>query len=204
MGSNSDFSSAWADKRPPRSKVNRLTLAYQKKCPLPTQRLRETATGQARLAGPALLAALAMLAPGLTLPSLHLVSLGLFEQEYSLLGAILAFWEKRHYSLFAIVLCFTVIFPLAKIAAGLWLFYLASPGPSRLKGWVGLLSGLSKWSMLDVFIVAVLVLALEGSLITAASLGAGIALFAGSVVLSGWAYSRLLRLLVRRIEEESP
>lgn len=165
--------------------------------------LRRQSAGLSVFAGPALIAALAMLVPGLLLPSLHLVSLGFLHQEYSLLGAILAFWEKRHYSLFALVLCFTVIFPLVKIAGGLWLFYLASPNPQRLRGWVHRLSGLSKWSMLDVFIIAVLVLALEGSLITAANLGAGIALFAGSVLLSGWAYSQLMHLLIRRIEEES-
>ena len=124
-----------------------------------TRPLKNAASGPARLTGLALLASLAMLVPGLTLPSLHLVSLGLFEQEYSLLAAIIAFWEKQHYSLFALVLCFTVLFPLAKIAAGLWLFYLATPNPAKLKGWVGLLSALSKWSMLDVFIIAVLVLA---------------------------------------------
>ena len=174
--------------------------------PLPTSyrtAIHREAAGLARLTGPALLASLALLVPGLLLPSLHLISLGLFEQEYSLLGAILTFWEKQHYSLFALVLCFTVVFPLVKIATGLWLFYLASPNPQRLRGWVHRLSGLSKWSMLDVFIIAVLVLALEGSLITAANLGAGIALFAGSVLLSGWAYSQLMHLLVRRIEEES-
>ena len=77
------------------------------------------------------------------------------------------------------------------------------PDPQKLKSWVGLLATLSKWSMLDVFIIAVLVLALEGSLITAASLGAGISLFAGSVLLSGWAYRQLMCLLIRRIEEES-
>jgi paraquat-inducible protein A len=165
--------------------------------------LRRSARGPARLTGWALFGALAMLAPGLTLPTLHLVSLGLFSQEYSLLSAIITFWEKQHYSLFALLLAFTVIFPLAKIAGGLWLFYLASPNPQKLKNWISTLSTLSKWSMLDVFIVAVLVLALEGSLITAASLGAGIALFAGSVLLSGWAYGQLMRLLIRRIEEES-
>ncbi len=187
--------------------ANRWTILFLPETFAPDHRtrpLRRQATGLARLSGPALLAALVLLVPGLALSSLHLVSLGLFEQEYSLLSAIVAFWEKRHYSLFALLLCFTVLFPFAKIAAGLWLFYLASPDPRRLKGWVGALSMLSKWSMLDVFIIAVLVLALEGSLITAASLGAGIGLFAGSVLLSGWAYGQLMHLLIRRIEKESP
>lgn len=185
---------------------HRPLIAEPLSAPPPVNRLaplRRQSAGLSVFAGPALVAALAMLVPGLLLPSLHLVSLGLFEQEYSLLGAILAFWEKQHYSLFALVLCFTVLFPLAKIIAGLWLFYLAAPSALQLKRWVGWLSVLSKWSMLDVFIIAVLVLALEGSLVTAASLGIGIALFAGAVLLSGWAYHQLMHLLIRRIEEES-
>jgi paraquat-inducible protein A len=145
----------------------------------------------ARLGGPALLAALPMLIAGLFLPSLHLVTLGLFSQEYSLAAAILTFWDKGHYSLFVLLLAFTVLFPLAKILAGLWLVYAVRPGPRQYRRWAGPLAALSKWSMLDVFIVAIAVLAIEGSLLTAASLGAGIALFAGSVILTGWAYGRL-------------
>jgi len=123
------------------------------------------------------------------------------ELEYSLLSASLAFWDKGHYSLFVLLFGFTVALPALKIAAGLWLFYLARPNPQTLRHWVEPLSALAKWSMLDVFVVAVIVLALEGSLITAASLGSGIALFAASVLLSGWAYGRLLCLALQLPED---
>ena len=113
---------------PPRN--HRQLMAYDNPAQ-PNAPLRRRATGRARLTGWALLGALAMLIPGLALPTLHLVSLGFLHHEYSLFTAILAFWDKQHYSLFALVLAFTVIFPLAKITAGLWLFYLASPRPAK-------------------------------------------------------------------------
>ncbi len=165
--------------------------------------LASQARGSARYTGWVLMAALPMMIAGLMLPSLHLQNLWVMQQEYSLLSAVLAFWHRQYYSLFAVLLFFTVLFPTVKIVAGLLVFYLPFRRPEGLKRWAAPLSALSKWSMLDVFIVAVAVLALEGSLVTAASLGPGIALFAGSVLLSGWAYGRLTSLLVRQIEEKS-
>lgn len=156
--------------------------------------LARTAQGRDRLTGPALLLSLPLLVAGLALPSLHFTNLWVIEAEYSLWRAIWAFYEKRHFSLFALLLAFTVVAPLAKSLFGLWLFYLADAATARSHRLVHTLSALSKWSMLDVFIVAILVLALEGSLLTATDLGLGLAMFAAAVVLSGWAYGRLARL----------
>ena len=144
--------------------------------------------------GPALVLCLPLLVAGLLLPALHFQNLWVLNQEYSLWSAIWTFWDKQHYSLFALLFSFTVAMPILKILAGLWVFYGANTATLPAKRWLHWLSAISKWSMLDVFIVAVIILALEGSLLTAASLGLGIALFAAAVVLSGWAYGRLARL----------
>ncbi|MGY9055505.1 MAG: paraquat-inducible protein A [Alphaproteobacteria bacterium] len=167
------------------------------------QPLSRDASGLGRLTGWALLLSLPLMMAGVALPSLHLQNLWVLQQDYSLLSATLAFWDKGYCSLFVLLFTFTILFPIIKIAAGLWLFFRAFREPQNLRRWIGPLSALSKWSMLDVFVIAVVVLALEGSLITAADLGPGIALFAGSVLLSGWAYGRLTSLLKRRIERES-
>ena len=45
--------------------------------------------------------------------------------------------------------------------------------------------------MLDVFVVALTVLVLDGRLLTSASAGPGIFCFAGSVLLSTWALQRI-------------
>lgn len=152
------------------------------------------ANGFDRLIGPALLLCLPLLAAGLMLPSLHFQNLWVLNQEYSLWLATWTFWDKQHYSLFALLFGFTVVMPILKVLAGLWVFYAANTDALPARRWLHWLSTISKWSMLDVFIVAVIILALEGSLLTAASLGLGIALFAAAVVLSGWAYGRLARL----------
>jgi paraquat-inducible protein A len=167
-----------------------------------TASIARRARGQDRYAGLAFGLALPMMLAGLFVPSLHLANLWVLEQDYSLWSAVLAFWRKGYFSLFALLFTFTVVFPTLKILGGLWLFYMARPERRALRRWVGPLAALSKWSMLDVFIVAVLILALEGSLLTAASLGPGIALFAGSVVLSGWAYGRLMHVLIRLVGEK--
>lgn len=167
--------------------------------------LASGATGIDRTAGPALLACLPLLVAGLVLPSLHFQNLWVLNQEYSLWSAAWAFWDKRHYSLFAVLFGFTVVMPVAKVLLGLWVFYAADSASLPARRWLHALSAVSKWSMLDVFIVAIMILALEGSLLTAASLGIGIALFAAAVVLSGWAYGRLARLALHvSTEKESP
>ncbi len=160
------------------------------------------ARGFDRLIGPGLALCLPCLGVGLWLPALHFQNLWVLSQDYSLWSAAWTFWEKQHYSLFALLFGFTVVLPIAKVLAGLWVFYGADPAGLPGKRWLHRLSAISKWSMLDVFIVAVIILALEGSLLTAASLGLGIALFAAAVVLSGWAYGRLARLALRLTQEE--
>jgi len=167
-----------------------------------SQPLRQAAAGADRLVGPGLLLCLPLLAAGLVLPSLYFQNLWVLNQTYSLWGAAWTFWDKGHYSLFAVLFGFTVVLPLAKVLLGLWVFYGADAAGLPAKRWLHPLSAMAKWSMLDVFIVAVMILALEGSLVTAASLGLGIALFAAAVVLSGWAYGRLARLAVHASSEQ--
>ena len=158
------------------------------------------------LIGPALLLCLPLLVAGLLLPSLHFRNLWVLDAKYSLWSAAWTFWDKQHYSLFCLLFGFTVILPLAKVVMGLWVFYRVDASSLPAKRWLQPLSSLAKWSMLDVFVVAVVILALEGSLLTSTDLGLGVALFAAAVVLSGWAYSRLARLAlhVSYPEERSP
>ena len=164
--------------------------------------LHRAARGADRLIGPALVACLPLLVAGLALPSLHFQNLWVLNQVYSLWSAAWTFWDKQHYSLFALLFAFTVVLPIAKVLLGAWVFYAADPARLPARRWLHPLSAVAKWSMLDVFLVAVIILALEGSLLTAASLGLGITLFAAAVVLSGWAYGRLARLALRVSTEE--
>ena len=122
-----------------------------------------------------------------------MTSFVLFGETYSIIDGVLDFWSDERYGLFVLVFLFSVILPLAKVAVGIWAWIgAADPGslPDRLlraAAWV------SRWSMLDVCIVALLVVALEGSLLTTADIHAGLVLFAAGVVVSTIAAHRLVK-----------
>ena len=146
-----------------------------------------------RLAGGLLLAALPLLIAGLAMPAISITRLFVFTDTYSIAGTVLAFWSGGNYLLFGIVLFFSLLFPAAKILIALWAW---NTGPEQSEGEklrriCRLFAVISKWSMLDVFIVALTVLAVEGSLFAAADVHLGIVLFALSVILSTLAIQRL-------------
>jgi paraquat-inducible protein A len=114
-------------------------------------------------------------------------------ETYSLLDGVLAFYASGKYVLFAVVFVFSLVLPLLKIVIGLWAWAAGARSRAALGRVVRLFAAVSKWSMLDVFIIAVMVLALEGSLFTTSDVHAGIVLFAAAVVSSTLALLRLSR-----------
>jgi paraquat-inducible protein A len=146
-----------------------------------------------RLAGGLLLVALPLLVAGLAMPAISITSLFVFTDTYSIAGAVFAFWDRGNYLLFAIVFFFSLLFPAAKILVALWAWSTGEEngGDEKLRRLCRLFAIISKWSMLDVFIVALTVLAVEGSLFAAADVHLGIVLFALSVILSTLSIQRL-------------
>ena len=144
-----------------------------------------------RLAGGLLAFALPLLVAGLSMPAISITSFGVFTDTYSIAGTVFAFWENGKYLLFCIVLFFSLVFPSAKIAIALWAWFADDREGETLRRLCRLFAAVSKWSMLDVFIVALTVLVVEGSLLSAADVHAGIILFAVSVVMSTVALQRL-------------
>jgi len=106
---------------------------------------------------------------------------------------VLAFGDAGKYLLFAVVLFFSAIFPTAKILIALWAWCAGPEDSARLRRLCGRFATVSKWSMLDVFIVALTVLVVEGSLFTAADVHVGIVCFAVSVVVSTFAIQRVAK-----------
>ena len=127
------------------------------------------------------------------MPALSVTRFAVFGETYSILDGVLAFWTDGRYGLFLLVFAFSVVLPLAKLAVGGWVWFApAAPGgpADRL---LRAAAAVSRWSMLDVFIVALLVVALEGSLLSTADLHAGLVLFAAGVAVSTVATHRLVR-----------
>lgn len=135
--------------------------------------------------------ALPLFVTGLLLPAVSVSSLWIFNETFSLTDGALQLLREGEYALFVLVFVFTFVFPALKILVGLAVC-LMSPGKSRLfRRLFPAMAALSKWSMLDVFVVAVIVVMLEGSLLSDADARPGLFLFAASVVLSTLAVQRL-------------
>ena len=127
-----------------------------------------------------------LLAPGLLLPAISVERFWL-GVEYSILDGVAALASGGDWFLASVVGLFSVLLPTLKLglATRVWL---ARRPPGRL---VEILGALSRYSMVDVFIVTLTVVVIDGRILTSAAVGPGIVCFVLSVALSTWACRRL-------------
>jgi len=125
------------------------------------------------------------LAAGLTTPVVTLRR-GLSHDSYSVLGGIADLAHSDQLLLALIVLAFSFVFPIAKLV--LLGALLASPvGEERRARLLRILGALGRWSMLDVFVVAILIGAVKLGMISEAHAERGIYVFASAILLSMFA-----------------
>jgi paraquat-inducible protein A len=102
---------------------------------------------------------------------------------WSLAGGIATLFTDGHKLLAAVVALFTVIVPVFKIGA-ITLLWNGSLGAAHGRGWLGFLSFISKWSMLDVFVVGIVIVVSKLSSLADAQAREAIYVFGGHVLLS--------------------
>ncbi len=120
-----------------------------------------------------------------------------FAERISILEGAGKLWQAEHYFLFAVVVVFSVIFPALKMLVALFLWYGADArgaGLARAAFW---LEAFGRWSMLDVFVVALTIVAVQVSLVSDVTTHAGLYVFTAAVVLSMAGVRRLV-VLARR------
>jgi paraquat-inducible protein A len=156
--------------------------------------LAATARGRDQWIGPMLILSLILLAVGLALPALSVGNF-LFRKDYSILQGVWAFWKAGKYFLFVVVGAFSVLLPAAKTLLCAFVWFAVPRAHPRAAKLVRLLAAISKWSMLDVFIIAITVLVLEGSLLSSADVHVGVIAFAAAVLLSTVAVKRMAALV---------
>ena len=146
--------------------------------------------GPDRLTGVWLALSALLLGAGLFLPAVTFGRL-FFSEEHSLAGAVFGFAASGNWFLFLLTFTFSIAFPLGKVAACLALWFAVPPGARwapRLAEWLGTLS---RWSMADVFVIALVVLAVDGRILDSADIHVGVPAFAAGVLLSAWAARRV-------------
>lgn len=132
-------------------------------------------------------AAFLLFGTGVFFPFFHVTKFWIFGSAVSVVGGIITLFREGEYFLFTVLTLFTLVFPAIKLGllAIIWLereHDLAKV--RRLHGWV---ESLGKWSMLDVFVVAILIVAMKSAAVAEIHLGVGLYLFTFSVVLTQFA-----------------
>lgn len=112
---------------------------------------------------------------GISLPLMRFEKLWLFEETPSLLAIISNLWSDREILLAAVVFGFSILFPLVK----LFTVFQAVFGSTKPAAWA---TGLAKWSMMDVLLVAIVVFAAKTSGLASAFTQPGLWFFALSAI----------------------
>lgn len=161
---------------------------------------------QTSLINLALLATLGVLIVGIFAPMLTLkyVVLGIFvwnEKTVSLYTTITELYAAKETLLFLIISTFSVVFPIMKIVVLLLAANLPLPKGSWVSIGVKWVEHLGKWSMLEVFVVALLLVSVKLGALLNVQVHYGVYLFALAVVMTmilSWWVSRLHEVLASR------
>ena len=137
-----------------------------------------------------IVSATCLLVLGMTLPVLTLTELIFWTNTFSILTGIASLFDEGHILLAVVIIFFSVIFPLLKLGT-LFLIWFAK-WPEKRREWaIHLLANLGKWSMLDVFVVALVVMTAKSSVIADARVGIGAWCFAAAAITSTIAIAAL-------------
>jgi paraquat-inducible protein A len=138
-----------------------------------------------------LLAASLSFALGIVLPLIQVERLFVFADEPSLVGMVAGLWREGDWLLAMIIALFSIAFPALKLAL---LHVAAFGGAAASRSLPAWLPALSKWSLLDVVLVALVVFAAKTSGLATALAKPGLWFFALSVLLTAGASNLVKRL----------
>ncbi|MFC1774105.1 paraquat-inducible protein A [Pseudomonadota bacterium] len=135
-----------------------------------------------------------LLLTGLLSPIITLTKFVLIENTFSVLSGVIELLEEGKIFLFLLITGFSIVLPVLK----LWVLYrLVSKSAAMEKSVRKLLHWMhlyGKWSMLDVFVVAILVVAVKLGAIADVEMRFGLYAFAASVLLTMYITSSIVGL----------
>jgi len=183
-------------------KVSPVDLAHCPRCGVKLH-LRKPASIQSTVS--LMLAAGALYIPSHILPVLITEELGVVTHN-TIIAGMISFWRSGAYPIALVIFAASILIPILKIAALTWLCLAATgrvhPSPERLVRVYWVTELLGRWSMIDIFVVGILVSMLQLGNYMSVLPGPGALAFAGVVVLTMLAAMRFEpRLLWDRLDE---
>ena len=138
---------------------------------------------RARLSVPLLLgSAFTLFVAGIFFPFFHVTKFGLFGDAVSVVGGVFTVRREGEYFLFPVLTLFTLVFPCVKLGLLAIIWTEREHNLSRVRRLHQRVEYLGKWSMLDVFVVAILIVAMKSAAVAEIHIGVGLYLFTFSVI----------------------
>jgi len=165
--------------------------------------LRKPASIQTTMA--LMAAAMALYIPSHLLPIMTVMELGEVTHN-TIIGGMMSFWRSGAYPIAIVIFTASILIPLVKILALSWLCAAATgrvkPSPTMLGKIYWVTELLGRWSMVDIFVVGIMVSLMQLGNYMTITPGVGALAFAGVVVLTMFAaLSFEPRLLWDRLDE---
>jgi len=142
-----------------------------------------------------LVTALFLLILGVTTPAFDVTRFYFFKDEFSIISSLVTLAHEGEWLIVSLIALFSIAFPSIKLLALGKLLWWDDIDHDKSRRTAQLISVLGKWSMADVFIVALLILSIKGSFIAEAKTLSGIYAFAASALLAMGLSLRLQSLL---------
>jgi paraquat-inducible protein A len=110
-------------------------------------------------------------------------------QQSTIIGGVIQFWQDKDYPVALIIFTASVMIPVLKLLSLAWLTIAAVRGhkPRRNTQLYRITEFIGRWSMVDVFVVAILVGVVQLGSVMSIEPGAGALAFAGVVILTMFA-----------------
>jgi paraquat-inducible protein A len=146
-----------------------------------------------------------LLVLGLSLPLLIVEKSVLWrhwKNTYSVFTGIVGLWDAGDHLLALIIFFFSIVFPVAKLTA-LWVIWAVRLDDRQRWDVLHWLEILGKWSMLDVFIVAIMVVAAKLKSLTTVDPQIGVFVFGLAIIASMLTTQHVARLTERTLPARS-
>ena len=135
-----------------------------------------------------------LLGVGLIAPIVTLKKFVLVETTFSVLSGVFELLKEGQVFLFLLITGFSVVFPLLKIGLLNILLSAKHQNARNLDKYLHWMHLYGKWSMLDVFVVAVLVVSVKLGALASVEMRYGLYAFAAAVVLTMYVTARVVAL----------
>jgi paraquat-inducible protein A len=135
----------------------------------------------------ALAAATGCLAAGVSLPILQVSRFVVLREPFSIVDGVRTLAEGGDWLLAGIIASFSIVLPLLKIALLLAFWWRSRSGAAPSAGWLAALASVSRWAMLDVFVIALVIFAVKARAFADANVAVAIYPFLGAIALTAYA-----------------